>query len=198
MLLSLHIFHYNSVVFYSIPSHHPATPTTLSTPLSFTSIQVASGSPKFFLGTDSAPHPVGSKHAACGCAGVFTAHAALALYAEAFASVCELGSIVLSLVSVPRRLQIEYVHSSNLEYTSLSLSSSSTLFFGFICSCFHSFVSFPLLRYHNTHAHIPRWALSTNLKAFARSTAPTSTTSPRHHHHKKEKEEKEAAARKWF
>jgi dihydroorotase len=43
-----------------------------------------SGSPKFFLGTDSAPHAVGAKEAACGCAGVYSAHAALELYAEAF------------------------------------------------------------------------------------------------------------------
>ena len=46
-----------------------------------------SGSPKFFMGTDSAPHTVESKHSACGCAGVFTGHAALELYAEAFDSV---------------------------------------------------------------------------------------------------------------
>jgi dihydroorotase len=43
-----------------------------------------SGSPRYFLGTDSAPHAVGSKLAACGCAGCYTAPAALALYAEAF------------------------------------------------------------------------------------------------------------------
>lgn len=43
-----------------------------------------SGSPKFFLGTDSAPHPVGAKESACGCAGLYTAHAALELYAEVF------------------------------------------------------------------------------------------------------------------
>jgi dihydroorotase len=42
------------------------------------------GSPKYFLGTDSAPHPRGEKESACGCAGCFTAHAALELYAEAF------------------------------------------------------------------------------------------------------------------
>jgi dihydroorotase len=42
------------------------------------------GSPRFFLGTDSAPHPRGEKESACGCAGCFTAHAALELYAEAF------------------------------------------------------------------------------------------------------------------
>ena len=43
-----------------------------------------SGNPRFFLGTDSAPHERASKENACGCAGMFTAHAALELYAEAF------------------------------------------------------------------------------------------------------------------
>lgn len=43
-----------------------------------------SGSPKFFLGTDSAPHAQHRKEAACGCAGSYTANAALELYAEAF------------------------------------------------------------------------------------------------------------------
>jgi len=43
-----------------------------------------SGSDKFFLGTDSAPHPQHAKEAACGCAGAYTAHAAIELYAEAF------------------------------------------------------------------------------------------------------------------
>ena len=46
-----------------------------------------SGSSKFFLGTDSAPHAVARKESSCGCAGCFTAHAAMALYAEAFDSV---------------------------------------------------------------------------------------------------------------
>ncbi|GGY09393.1 dihydroorotase [Paludibacterium paludis] len=46
-----------------------------------------SGSPKFFLGTDSAPHARGAKEAACGCAGMYTANAAIELYAEAFESV---------------------------------------------------------------------------------------------------------------
>ena len=43
-----------------------------------------SGNPKFFLGTDSAPHARPAKEAACGCAGVYTAHAAIELYATAF------------------------------------------------------------------------------------------------------------------
>ncbi len=42
------------------------------------------GSPKFFLGTDSAPHARDAKESACGCAGIYTAHAAIELYAEAF------------------------------------------------------------------------------------------------------------------
>jgi dihydroorotase len=43
-----------------------------------------SGNPKFFLGTDSAPHARHSKEADCGCAGCYTAHAGIELYAEAF------------------------------------------------------------------------------------------------------------------
>jgi dihydroorotase len=48
-------------------------------------IQAAtSGNPKFFLGTDSAPHARSAKEAACGCAGIYTAHAGVELYAEVF------------------------------------------------------------------------------------------------------------------
>lgn len=43
-----------------------------------------SGNPKFFLGTDSAPHSHVNKENACGCAGIFTAHAAIELYTTAF------------------------------------------------------------------------------------------------------------------
>jgi len=43
-----------------------------------------SGNPKFFLGTDSAPHPVHLKEHATGCAGCYTAHAAIEMYAEVF------------------------------------------------------------------------------------------------------------------
>ncbi|MBA2689925.1 MAG: dihydroorotase, partial [Burkholderiales bacterium] len=43
-----------------------------------------SGNPKFFLGSDSAPHARRMKEAACGCAGCYSAHAAIELYAEAF------------------------------------------------------------------------------------------------------------------
>ncbi|MDR2032339.1 MAG: dihydroorotase [Azoarcus sp.] len=45
-----------------------------------------SGNPRFFLGTDSAPHPVAAKETACGCAGCYSAPLALCLYAEVFES----------------------------------------------------------------------------------------------------------------
>jgi dihydroorotase len=45
---------------------------------------IRSGSPKFFLGTDSAPHSEASKVCVCGAAGMFTAHAAIELYAMVF------------------------------------------------------------------------------------------------------------------
>jgi dihydroorotase len=45
---------------------------------------IASGDPRFFLGTDSAPHARHTKEAFCGCAGIYSAHAAIELYAESF------------------------------------------------------------------------------------------------------------------
>lgn len=52
-----------------------------------------SGSFKFFMGTDSAPHTQANKESACGCAGAFTAYAALELYAEAFDQVGQLARL---------------------------------------------------------------------------------------------------------
>lgn len=52
-----------------------------------------SGSPKFFLGTDSAPHAKNAKEADCGCAGMYTAHAAIELYAEVFEAVDALDKL---------------------------------------------------------------------------------------------------------
>ncbi|KAF4318877.1 hypothetical protein JM18_006426 [Phytophthora kernoviae] len=51
---------------------------------------IGSGSKKFFLGTDSAPHVSSKKESGCGCAGIYSAHAALELYAEAFESIGKL------------------------------------------------------------------------------------------------------------
>ncbi len=52
-----------------------------------------SGDARFFLGTDSAPHPRHAKESRCGCAGVFSSHAALELYAEAFESAGRLDAL---------------------------------------------------------------------------------------------------------
>ena len=52
-----------------------------------------SGNPKFFLGTDSAPHARHTKEATCGCAGIYTAHAGIELYAEAFDAAGSLGKL---------------------------------------------------------------------------------------------------------
>ena len=52
-----------------------------------------SGNPKFFIGTDSAPHALETKESACGCAGIFTGHAAVEFYAEAFDSVGKLSQL---------------------------------------------------------------------------------------------------------
>jgi dihydroorotase len=52
-----------------------------------------SGDPRFFLGTDSAPHARHTKENACGCAGMFSAHAGIELYAEAFDAAGELGKL---------------------------------------------------------------------------------------------------------
>jgi len=52
-----------------------------------------SGNPKFFLGSDSAPHGKRTKEAACGCAGIYSAHSALELYAEAFAAASALDRL---------------------------------------------------------------------------------------------------------
>ena len=57
-------------------------------------IQAAvSGNPKFFLGTDSAPHARDTKEAACGCAGIYTAHAGIELYAEIFGAYSALDKL---------------------------------------------------------------------------------------------------------
>jgi dihydroorotase len=52
-----------------------------------------SGCSKFFLGTDSAPHDRAAKESCCGCAGCFTAHGAVELYAEAFESMGALDKL---------------------------------------------------------------------------------------------------------
>ena len=65
--------------------HHYCLPVLKREPHRRALVKAAtSGNPRFFLGTDSAPHTRGNKEMDCGHAGIYTAHAALELYAEAF------------------------------------------------------------------------------------------------------------------
>ncbi len=65
--------------------HHYCLPVLKRESHRWALVQAAvGGNPKFFLGTDSAPHDRARKETACGCAGIYTAHAALELYAEIF------------------------------------------------------------------------------------------------------------------
>ncbi|HEX6156095.1 MAG TPA: dihydroorotase, partial [Burkholderiales bacterium] len=75
----------NAIFAGGINPHHYCLPVLKREPHRRALLAAAtSGNPKFFLGTDSAPHARNTKEAACGCAGIYTAHAALELYAAAF------------------------------------------------------------------------------------------------------------------
>jgi dihydroorotase len=84
----------NALFAGGIRPHHFCLPVLKSQPDREALLEViASGDARFFLGTDSAPHARSAKEAACGCAGIFTAHAAMELYAEAFEAVGALGRL---------------------------------------------------------------------------------------------------------
>jgi dihydroorotase len=75
----------NAMFAGGIRAHHYCLPLLKREVHRLALVQAATGgSPKFFLGTDSAPHARGNKEAPCGHAGIYTAHAAIELYAEAF------------------------------------------------------------------------------------------------------------------
>ena len=75
----------NAIFAGGIRPHHYCLPILKSEVHRQALVKAAiSGSPKFFLGTDSAPHGQKTKEAACGCAGCYTANAGIELYAEAF------------------------------------------------------------------------------------------------------------------
>jgi dihydroorotase len=75
----------NALFMGGIRPHHYCLPVLKREEDREALVQAAtSGNPKFFLGTDSAPHAQGTKEAACGCAGIYTAHSAIELYATAF------------------------------------------------------------------------------------------------------------------
>ena len=75
----------NSIFAGGVNPHHYCLPVLKREPHRRALVKAAtSGSPRFFLGTDTAPHARGTKEGCCGAAGMYTAHAALELYAEAF------------------------------------------------------------------------------------------------------------------
>ncbi len=84
----------NSLFTGGIRPHHYCLPVLKREEHRLALMEMAtSGNPRFFLGTDSAPHPKGEKESSCGCAGCYTAHNALGLYAEAFDSVGKLDRL---------------------------------------------------------------------------------------------------------
>ncbi len=82
------LYNRNAIFTGGIRPHYYCLPVLKRETHRLALVQAAtSGSPKFFLGTDSAPHPAHLKEHATGCAGCYTAHAALEMYAEAFDAV---------------------------------------------------------------------------------------------------------------
>ncbi len=78
----------NALFTGGIRPHHYCLPVLKTEPDRRALVEVvASGNPRFFLGTDSAPHARHTKETTCGCAGIFSAHAGIELYAEAFAAI---------------------------------------------------------------------------------------------------------------
>ena len=79
------LFNRNHMLVGGIKPHYYCLPVLKRNTHQLALIEAAtSGDAKFFLGTDSAPHPQHAKESACGCAGSYTAHAAIELYAEVF------------------------------------------------------------------------------------------------------------------
>ena len=79
------LFNRNAIFTGGIRPHYYCLPVLKRESHRHALVQAAtSGNPKFFLGTDSAPHPAHLKEHATGCAGCYTAHAAIEMYAEAF------------------------------------------------------------------------------------------------------------------
>jgi len=79
------LFNRNAMFQGGIHPHHYCLPVLKREIHHLALIEAAiSGNPKFFLGTDSAPHSKGAKESDCGCAGIYTSHAAIELYAEVF------------------------------------------------------------------------------------------------------------------
>jgi dihydroorotase len=90
-----HLLHNRNAIFEGgIRPHYYCLPILKTEPDREALLEAAtSGNPRFFLGTDSAPHAQHTKENACGCAGMFSAHAGIELYAEAFESVGRLDRL---------------------------------------------------------------------------------------------------------
>ncbi len=90
-----HLLHNRNAIFEGgIRPHYYCLPILKTEPDREALLEAAtSGNPRFFLGTDSAPHAQHTKENACGCAGMFSAHAGIELYAEAFDSVGRLDRL---------------------------------------------------------------------------------------------------------
>jgi dihydroorotase len=90
-----HLLHNRNAIFEGgIRPHYYCLPILKTEPDREALLAAAtSGNPRFFLGTDSAPHEQHTKENACGCAGMFSAHAGIELYAEAFETVGKLDRL---------------------------------------------------------------------------------------------------------
>ncbi len=90
-----HLLHNRNAIFEGgIRPHYYCLPILKTEPDREALLAAAtSGNPRFFLGTDSAPHAQHTKENACGCAGMFSAHAGIELYAEAFEAVDKLDRL---------------------------------------------------------------------------------------------------------
>jgi dihydroorotase len=90
-----HLLHNRNAIFEGgIRPHYYCLPILKTEPDRAALLAAAtSGNPRFFLGTDSAPHAQHTKENSCGCAGMFSAHAGIELYAEAFESVGHLDRL---------------------------------------------------------------------------------------------------------
>ena len=88
------LYNRNAMLAGGIRPHFYCLPILKREPHRVALLEAATGgNPKFFLGTDSAPHARQAKETACGCAGCYTAHAAIELYAMAFESVNALDTL---------------------------------------------------------------------------------------------------------
>lgn len=88
------MFNRNAILAGGIRPHHYCLPIIKREHHRQALVKAAiSGNPKFFLGTDSAPHLTGAKESSCGCAGCYSAHAAIELYAEVFEQAGALGKL---------------------------------------------------------------------------------------------------------